>query len=194
MASLAAKGGCLNQFWKVAGILGILIASACESADERRNNYHDEPFKEVSQPLTTAHRYISNYSGQKVALGQLGDVQTVRYFQNGKVVGMTQYATQAWFGLNTEDEMKDRVLRVLKKRHSDDKTSSNAISTYRGNQNFGAYVEKYGCVFISFYKRLKGFGVADNDGGAPDFVGLFVVCGGLTVTPEKFIRAITLVK
>ncbi len=43
---------------------------------------------------------------------------------------------------------------------------------------------------MSFYKRLKGLSGYDNEYGAPDFVGLFFICGGLTVTPEKFIASI----
>ena len=52
------------------------------------------------------------------------------------------------------------------------------------------YAEQDGCAFVSFYKRLKGPSGYDNDYGEPDFIGSFSICGGLTVTTEKFMESI----
>lgn len=174
----------------VIGALCLMAVGGCKTTEGQKENYHDEPFKQADRPHTTAFKYIKNFSGQKVAPGQMDEVQTIRYYQGGKRVGLTQFVVSSWFGTVTEDEIKKRLTRLVKRRFPNDDAPSQAISTYRNLEDFGAYTQKSGCVFMSFYKRLKGAGLADNDGGAPDFIGLFTICGGLTVTPEKFIQSI----
>ena len=86
--------------------------------------------------------------------------------------------------------MKQRVMAALKRKFPNDDTPSQVYSTYRKHGDYGVYTEKNGCAFMSFYKRLKGPSGYDNDYGAPDFVGSFTICGGLTVTPGQFMEAI----
>jgi len=174
----------------VIGAVCILAIGGCETTEEQQQNYYDEPFKKVEKPHTTAFKYIKNFSGQTVAMGQVGDVRTIRYYQGGNFVGWTQFVLDGWFKEFTEDETKERVMGALKRKLPNDDTPSQALSTYRNHGDFGAYTEKNGCAFMSFYKRLKGPSGYDNDYGAPDFVGLFTICGGLTVTPEKFMESI----
>lgn len=167
-----------------------LAVGGCQTTEDAAEDYHDEPFKSADNPHTTVFKYIKNFSGQDAALGQYGGVRTIRYSQGGKFVGNTQFAVDSWFGRFTEGEMKNRLGQSLKRKFPSAETSPQAFSTYRNLEDFGVYTEKNGCVFMSFYKRLKGSGIADNDDGAPDFLGTFIVCGGLTVSPEKFIQSI----
>lgn len=134
----------------------ILAIGGCETAGDQQQSYYDEPFKKVEKPHTTAFKYIKNFSGQTVALGQVGDVRTIRYYQGGSFVGITQFVLDAWFRQFSEDEMKERVMEALKRILPLDDTPSQALSTYRNHGDFGAYTEKNGCAFMSFYKRLKG--------------------------------------
>lgn len=180
----------MRQSLFVIGAVCILAIGGCETAGNQQRSYYDEPFKKVEQPHTTAFKYIRNFSGQRVALGQVGDVRTIRYYQGGSFVGRTQFVLDAWFERFSENEMKQRLMEALKRKFPLDNAPSQALSTYRKFEDFGVYTEKNGCLFMSFYKRLKGSTGYDNDYGAPDFVGLFAICGGLTVTPEKFMESI----
>lgn len=179
----------MRQLLFAIGAICVLAIGGCDTTGGKKESYYDEPFKNADNPHTTAFKYIRNFSGQKAAMGQSGGVQTVRYYQGGKYVGRTQFSVRSRFRLQTEEDVKNRVLRILKQRFPNDNTPSLALSTYRNFQDYGVYTEKNGCVFMSFYKRLKGFGI-ESDYGIPDFLGLFAVCGGLTVTPEKFIQSI----
>lgn len=174
----------------IFGIIFIMLLGGCDTSGGSENNYYDEPFKKAVNPYTTAFKYFRGFSGQKVAYGQAGGVRTIRYYVGGKFVGQTQFVIRSWFSTQTEDDVKNRLLRIVKQKFPNDTPSPNALETYRNLEDFGVYFEKNGCVFMSFYKRLKGSGLFDNDYGAPDFIGLFRVCDGLTVSPKEFIRRI----
>jgi len=184
----------MRQSLFAIGAICVLAVGGCETTDGQKQSYYDEPFKNADNPHTTAFKYIKNFSGQKAAMGQGGNVHTIRYYQGGKFVGRTQFSIRSWFRLQTEGDVKKRLLRTLKRKFPNDDSPSQSFSTYRNLEDLGVYTEKNGCVFMRFYKRLKGFGLYDNDGGAPDFIGLFSICGGLTVTPEKFIQSIVQAK
>ncbi len=132
----------MRQSLFVIGAVCILAIGGCETAGNQRQGYYDEPFKKADIPHTTAFKYIKNFSGQRVALGQVGDVRTIRYYQGGSFVGITQYVLTSWFGRFSEEEIKGRLTRALKRRFPNDDAPSQALSTYRKFEDFGGYTEK----------------------------------------------------
>ena len=124
------------------GAICMLAVGGCETTEGQNQYFRGEPFKKSDVPHTTAFKYIKNFSGQKVALAQSGGVQTIHYYQGGNNVGTTQFAVDFWFELITEEEIKERLRRVLKQTFPNDDTPSRALSTYRSLEDFGAYTKK----------------------------------------------------
>ena len=84
------------------GAVCILAIAGCQTGGKQQQGYYDEPFKKGAEPHTTAFKYITNFSGQTVAMGQVGDVRTIRYYQGGTFVGRTQFVMDAGSGYSAK--------------------------------------------------------------------------------------------
>ena len=171
----------------VLSLMFALLVSGCDRTNTQP--YLDGEFKPSPKAYTNVFELLKKYERQTDALGQAGGVRIVRYYENnGRYVGYTNKAS-SWFSLITEDEIKQRLIKRIKKKTSRQINLENIVGPVRIVDGIGFYLKDEQCYFISVLKRLVSSGW-DNDSGAPDFVGDFHVCGGLQGTPEQFIERI----
>jgi hypothetical protein len=136
---------------------------------------------------------MKNYEKQTDAPGHMDGVRVIRYYEkNQRYVGYSNKANN-WFSVISEDETKKRMIKLIKRRSSGGSANLDGIiGPVRIVDGLGFYLQDGPCYFISVVKRTAPPTGYDNDYGAPDFVGNFHICNGLTVTPKEFIKKIGL--
>jgi len=168
-----------------------LSANGCETIG--KEPYLDRKFSASPKAYTNVFEFLKNYEKQVEAPGQGARVRAIRYYeQNQRYVGYSNKANN-WFSVIGEDEIKQRMVKIIKRSSSGGSANLDGIvGPVRVVEGLGFYLQDGPCYFISVVKRTAPHTGYDNDYGAPDFVGFFHICNGLTVTPKEFIEKIGL--
>ena len=117
----------------------------------------------------------------------MGGVVVDKYYQNGKYTGYTSFAVHSWFSWTEPATMKERFSKLI--ANVPEARIGQATEVF-GSGVYGIFIKHNGCVYLTFYTRSKGEGIADNDDGNGDTIGKFKTCEGFMVPVEKFIRLI----
>jgi hypothetical protein len=167
-----------------------LLAGGCDTAG--KGPYLDREFRVAPKAYTNVFELMQSYGKQTEAPGLSDGVRVIKYYEkNERYAGYTNKAS-SWFGLITEDELKERMVkRIQRSSGGGSGILEGIVGPLRVVGGVGFYLHDGPCYFISVLKRLVSTGY-DNDNGAPDFVGHFRFCRGLTVTPKEFIEKIGL--
>ena len=163
----------------------LFLASSLNTPVSAKQHW-DGPWKDTTSPSLNVYKFLKNFSNQKTRSYSMGEGVGDKYYQNGKYVGWTHFATSAWFKSMPQDSIRKRLKRVIRSVPSVTMDDVREITT---GEAYAVYIEKNGCVYLSFYTRAKDTG-ADNDYGDPDTTGVFKTCEGLTVPADQFINQI----
>jgi len=148
----------------------------------------DGPWKDTVSPELNIYKFLNNFTNQKSRERYDGNIVVDKYYQNGKYTGYTSFATVTWFSSTEAKTAKERLKKLIANvpgaRMSQAKEFSFGTSTY------GIYLEHNGCIYLRFFTRSKGDGIADNDYGDGDTIGQFKTCEGFTVPVKDFINSI----
>ena len=147
----------------------------------------DGPWKDTVSPHLNIYKFLKNFTNQKSREHHMGSGIVDRYYQNGKYTGYTDFATESWFSWTEPQMIKERFKKLISRVSGARASRAKEIG---GSGVYAMYLEHNGCVYLSFYTRSKGEGIADNDDGNGDTIGNFRTCEGFTVPVKEFIHLI----